>query len=231
MTSVSDNADRETLAQRDHWEHVEPSRRPPSHPSVRALFEPRADYIATLVPDPSGSSVLDVGCGNGFLTVPLERRFARAVGLDFSAAMIEMNPSRESLVGDASALPFADKSFDLVVESHLLHHLPEPTRLKAVREMGRVARRGVVLYEPNRNNPLMFAFGVVKKHERMSLRFSPSYVRFLLQESGFPRMSAHVEGLTTPNLCPAWWGKLVRPLEQTPLSAFGFYTRAVALAQ
>lgn len=228
-SSQTGPGDDQLLVQREHWEHDQGDRRPPSHPAVRALFEPRAEFIAGLVEHPTSSSVLDVGCGNGFLTVPLEERFGRAVGLDYSPAMIAANPAREKLVGDATTLPFGDKSFDLVVASHLLHHLPRQARSSAVREMARVARRGVVLYEPNRSNPLMFAFGLLQKHERMVLEFSKTHVRELIDETGFASRSVRIEGLTTPNLCPAWWGRLTQPLERTPLRVLGFYIRAVAL--
>ncbi|CAG0984020.1 Demethylrebeccamycin-D-glucose O-methyltransferase [Phycisphaerales bacterium] len=218
----------QALIQREHWEHDQSERRSPSHPAVRALFEPRAEFIASLVADAARASVLDVGCGNGFLTVPLEARFERVVGVDYSPAMIAANPAKEKLVGDAMALPFAGKSFDVVVASHLLHHLTAEDRARSVREMARIARRAVVLYEPNRYNPLMFLFGLLQKHERMVLEFSPAHVRGLIRETGFTTCSTRIEGLTTPNLCPAWWGRVTRPLERTPLRVLGFYIRAVA---
>lgn len=217
-----------TAFQKAHWEKDQSARRNPGHPSVRALFEPRADFLASLMPAPRSASVLDVGCGNGFLTLPLEARFGRAVGVDFSPQMIHANPAREKMVGDATALPFEPKSFDVVVASHLLHHLPAAERLAAVREMGRVARHAVVLYEPNRNHPLMFADGCIKAHERMLLKFSPGYVGTLIRESGLPNVHVRVEGWTTPNLCPPWWAGIGRRLDRSPLRALGLYIRAVA---
>ena len=72
--------------QRQYWSRDQSERRPPSHPVVRALYEPRAEYLASLVTDAAGASVLDVGCGNGFMTIPLEQCFGRVVGADYSVS-------------------------------------------------------------------------------------------------------------------------------------------------
>jgi ubiquinone/menaquinone biosynthesis C-methylase UbiE len=49
--------------------------------------------------------------------------------------------------GDATALPFADNSFDFVIETGMLHHVARPER--AVAEMIRVARIGVMISDSN----------------------------------------------------------------------------------
>jgi len=229
MTPASGTADQNPGAlQREHWDKDQSGRRPASHPAVRALFEPRADFIASLVDSAKDRSVLDVGCGNGFLTVPLQARFGRAVGLDASAAMVAVNPCREKMVASATRLPFDNASFDVVVASHLLHHLDEADCHAAVAEMGRVARNAVVLYEPNRSHPLMLAFGLLKPHEKMLLRFSRGYVSKLLELTNMPERSVRVEGWTTPNLCPAWWAPVASTLDRTPLHHAGLFIRGVA---
>ncbi len=50
--------------------------------------------------------------------------------------------------GQAQHLPFADKSFDLVISSDMLEHLSPEDRMTAVREMFRVSRRHVILAAP-----------------------------------------------------------------------------------
>jgi GT2 family glycosyltransferase len=50
--------------------------------------------------------------------------------------------------GEAQKLPFPDRSFDLVISSDMLEHLPPEDRLTAFREMFRVSRRHVILAAP-----------------------------------------------------------------------------------
>ena len=92
----------------------------------------------------TGDRVLDVGCAKGFLL----HEFTRAVpgievaGLDISSYAIE-NAKEEVKpflrVGNAVALPYPDKSFDLVVSINTLHNLRIYDLAKALREMERVS--------------------------------------------------------------------------------------------
>jgi SAM-dependent methyltransferase len=216
-----------TTSQRTHWERDQHARRSPDHPCVTALFEPRATFLASLVQDVSQASVLDVGSGNGYLSVPLQTRFGWAVSLDLSAAMLERSPARSRVRASAIALPFADSSFDVVVCSHLLHHLVPPERVRTIREMARVSRGAVVLYEPNRNNPAMFLFGLLTREERMTLAFSRKYLAGLLRESGLARCDTRVEGVIVPNKMPALVAPLAQYLDRTGTRVLGFYVRAV----
>jgi SAM-dependent methyltransferase len=222
------NASEVAAVQAEYWERDQSKRRGHDHPAVRALFEPRVDYLAGLVSDASQASILDVGCGNAFMTYPLETRFRDTVGLDLSGAMLRASSGRLRVQASAWILPFADRSFDVVTCSHLLHHLHAGDRLRAVRDMARVAKIAVVLYEPNRNNLLMAGFAALKKEERMSLRFSSGYMRELIAATGYADQQVRVEGTVVPNKAPAAWANVSRVLDRTPVRRLGFYIRAVA---
>jgi SAM-dependent methyltransferase len=73
-------------------------------------------------------AILDVGCGGGTFTDLLLEEFpqARAYCLDFSYGMLRRNVSNSRKVliqGDASALPFAPRNFDIINVDALMHHL------------------------------------------------------------------------------------------------------------
>ena len=100
-----------------------------------------------------GERVLDVGCGTGTLALAAKRRVGAkgtVHGVDAGAEMVaraKQKAAREGLeamfdVAPAQALPFPDGSFDVVLCTLMMHHLPENGRKQAVAEMRRVLRPG-----------------------------------------------------------------------------------------
>jgi ubiquinone/menaquinone biosynthesis C-methylase UbiE len=98
-----------------------------------------------------GDGVLDVGCGTGYFTRMLAEAVApggTALGIDPSPEVIARarrstrQPSCTFAEGIAEALDTEDESYDVVVSSLVLHHLPETLRPRAIGEMYRVLRPG-----------------------------------------------------------------------------------------
>jgi ubiquinone/menaquinone biosynthesis C-methylase UbiE len=99
-------------------------------------------------------SILDVGAGTGRTVLWLKQRFPKLtiVGIEPVAALRSQGYAKglscqDLQDGDAYQLPFADRSFDLVCEFAVLHHIKDPNR--AVQEMNRVAVRGVCISDCN----------------------------------------------------------------------------------
>ena len=95
----------------------------------------------------AGDRVLDVGCAKGFLVKDLIGACPglEAFGLDASEyALMHCEPEVVGRLhlGNAKKLPFPDKSFDVVLAINTLHNLERSELIGALKEMGRVARRG-----------------------------------------------------------------------------------------
>ena len=114
---------------------------------VPALFGRFAEPIVEVAAVGPDDSVIDVACGTGALTRAVAGRTAgRVVGLDVNPGMLEVARSHggdvEYLHGDAAALEFADGAFDLATCQFGVMFYPDP--VAGMREMARVANRGVV---------------------------------------------------------------------------------------
>jgi len=104
---------------------------------------------------PGGRTALEIGTGTGHFLHWLRTIGWRAVGLDRSPWMLAEAVRRDRVGvvhGDAGALPFGARSFDLALMITTLEFLPDPAR--ALREAARVARSGLVLGVLNRMHPL-----------------------------------------------------------------------------
>lgn len=109
-------------------------------------------------------SVLDVGAGSGELlryTADFARKTGRRAlltGIDLSAisagatrSMSAGYPEITSVRGNALELPFADASFDYAISSLFFHHLTDDQIVIALREMSRIARRGIFVIDLHRH--------------------------------------------------------------------------------
>jgi len=105
--------------------------------------------LVDLIPAAAGARWLDVACGPGLVARGLAPRVGEVHGVDMTPAMVDVarrEAAAERLsnavfsVGDATALDFADATFEGAVTRFSLHHIPLPGRVVA--EMARVVRPG-----------------------------------------------------------------------------------------
>jgi ubiquinone/menaquinone biosynthesis C-methylase UbiE len=92
--------------------------------------------------------IADLACGTGIVTVRLAGPGRRVLGIDRSAGMAAVAAGRlpgRIGQGDATRLPLASGSVDVVTMVWLLHLLPAPAMMRAVAEAGRVLAPGGLL--------------------------------------------------------------------------------------
>ncbi|UBU08567.1 class I SAM-dependent methyltransferase [Nonomuraea gerenzanensis] len=120
--------------------------------SIAFLGTRRAAFtrVATAARPRAGDRVLDVGCGTGYLSrilAPVVTPSGHVTGLDPAPEMVRYATRRAPanctyVQGQGQDLPFPDHSFDLVVSSLAVHHIPKEARPEALRQMYRVLRPG-----------------------------------------------------------------------------------------
>ena len=102
------------------------------------------------LPPHSRGWLLDLGCSEGPYRTLFEERVERYIGLEYPPAILEKRPDLWDVLyiakrtievfGDGTSLPFADGSFDTVLATEVLEHLPTPDL--AVAEAARILKPG-----------------------------------------------------------------------------------------
>jgi ubiquinone/menaquinone biosynthesis C-methylase UbiE len=166
---------------------------------ARAMREATVDLAAIAL----GEAVLDVGCGTGAVAMTARRRLGPAgnvYGIDASPQMIAVarrKAQRADLVIDyrvaaVEALPFPDRTFDVVISSLMMHHLPHDLQRTALAEMHRVLKPGgrlvVVDLKPTTKQRGHLALPLLVHRHTHDSAHSPHHAHdpsTLLQAAGF----------------------------------------------
>jgi ubiquinone/menaquinone biosynthesis C-methylase UbiE len=123
------------------------------------------------------TSVLDVCTGHGVIAAAAVSRGAIVSGVDFAEQVVATArrnvPEAEFRQADAQALPYASGTFDSVICSYGIIHMPEPDR--ALLELVRVTRSGggvavSVWQPPLSTNGFGLLFGAINAHGRLDIQ-------------------------------------------------------------
>lgn len=102
-----------------------------------------------------GIRALDLACGTGDIAFAIERRGARVVGLDLTVRMLQLARMKHDAVpfvaGDMLALPFPDRSFDVVTTGYGLRNVPDLAA--AIAEAHRVLKPGGIFVSLDFDRP------------------------------------------------------------------------------
>jgi len=189
-------ADKHTQARADGWNIGAPQRQlesAPVHEDEEAdsydrmttrhrglLNAPFADLVCDVGSLPR-ARVLDIGCGPGWIAVELARRNPEweIVAVDPSASMRTRGAALAARAGvsnrvsfeagEASSLPGASGSFDIVISNFVLHHLANPVEM--LNEAARVRRPGGRVLLKDLLRPPAWQFPLLLNFSRYILRY------------------------------------------------------------
>ncbi|MEW6568373.1 MAG: class I SAM-dependent methyltransferase [Chloroflexota bacterium] len=165
---------------------------------------------------PQARSALEIGAGTGHFARWMGTLGWRVVALDRSAPMLAEAARRGGLAlvrGDAAALPFASRSFDVTLLITTLEFLSATGR--GLREAARVGRQGLVLGVLNRWHPLAWKRRRSRQPPWDTAHFySPPELGGAVQAALGPQAAA-VDWFTTLVPCPWRWSR-----SRLPIGAF-----------
>jgi ubiquinone/menaquinone biosynthesis C-methylase UbiE len=179
---------------------------------------------------PTGSKILDIGCGTGHLAGELMRRGYQALGVDFSEGMVsyarEHYGADRFQVGDIERIPFPDNSFDGIMCLGVMEYLSsdEP----ALREMWRVLKPGgwAVITTPSSICPFFYTDRAI-----VNMRFFARPLLNFIRKSlgGTPSSkSRKAPAVNHRRYSHGNWVKLMRSVgletEDWACHAWGFYS-------
>jgi ubiquinone/menaquinone biosynthesis C-methylase UbiE len=173
-----------------------------THGRTRA-FRTRMVKLARLGP---AETVLDVGCGTGSLAIAAKHHVGddgQVSGIDASPEMIvrAMSKAAKARVdvsfrtAVAEALPFADATFDVVLSTLMLHHLPRKVRQQCLKEVRRVLKP--------EGRVLVVDFGTPQDKSGFLAHFhrhghvDPRQIVSLLDEAGFRPIDQGAVGVSS----------------------------------
>lgn len=134
----------EDARQLEHAKYVRAYRQP----RYRMKGERRKDAVKDLMALPVRGSYLDVSCGQGdMLAEARGMGFATVQGTEIVPALID---GKSVVFAEVHALPFADKSFEVVTMFDVIEHLIRGDDRLACLELARVASKHIVLTANNR---------------------------------------------------------------------------------
>jgi SAM-dependent methyltransferase len=181
---------------------------------------PAYHRFLSLIGDVRGRDVLDLGCGNGFLSVLLAQQGAKVLAVDTSRQATEnarrlaeangVEGDMEVVELDARRLEELGRSFDVVTGTYVLHHIepfePFAATLRAVMAPG---ARGVFYENSARNRLLMFCrtaftgrFGIPKYGDREEAPLAPAEIAVLGQ--WFDEVVVHYPNFVFLSLAPTY---------------------------
>jgi len=169
-------------------------------------FLDKVRMIKALIPE-DVKTILDVGCGDGALTNLLSRERYQIVGYDRSEEALK-HVEVEKKKGGIDYIQFPDKSFDLLICSQVLEHIPDTIYQKSIDELCRVTKKYIVIGVPYKEmlrehyskckgcNKIFHLWGHLRSYKDINA-ISKRLKNFDLDAYFFTNTADHVHSLTT----------------------------------
>ncbi len=200
----------------------------------------RYSAVLSLLEDPQGTTMLEVGSGSEGVARFLRDDWDITVSdLDFSdygAVEVGGDDGLRRVEADVTELPFRDRQFDVVLALDLLEHLPAGKRPAALAELARVTRSRLIVGCPCGPRALRFDRALARWYRLLPGRSVPPWLVEHL-DNGFPATTELSDGLAPFGTVELhdnewlWTHLAISMLEAVPLIVRGTLRAAAPLGR
>lgn len=154
-----------------------------------SFYIQHSQIILNLVNKFGIGKVLDVGCGDGYITSLIFEKFKNVIGIDISEKAIKIAREKSQgvtfIVGSCTNLPFSDRSFDTIVASEIIEHVNYNNGKSFLKEARRVLtpKGRIIISTPNLSNLYMKYLQVTNKN--------PEHLKEYTKKEFVELLSAH----------------------------------------
>ena len=167
--------------------------------SYSKKFQKPSDYIEDFLKlIPKGGKILDVGCGVGVDAGYMYSKGFKVVGIDLSKGMLKIAkkrfPNVDFKLMDLREIRFAPNSFDGVIASFSLIHIPKDDVLGVLHKIHQILKNGGIVYigVQKGKSKEVFIDEPLKPGEKLFVNvFSFEEIKELLLKSGFVIIQKH----------------------------------------
>ncbi|MBI2129654.1 class I SAM-dependent methyltransferase [Candidatus Woesearchaeota archaeon] len=137
--------------------HGNESRFKHANPVIKYISNHRKRAILNLLSPKNTDKMLDAGCGSGIILREIKE--GSVIGIDCSATALRQarknmqGKNTKLMMADVQKLPFKKNSFNKIICSEVIEHLPSPA--KVIDEIKRVSKRGAIVIFTIPNQPLL----------------------------------------------------------------------------
>ena len=164
-----------------------------------------------------GESILEAGCGSGYMVSYFQNQGHYSVGLDIHSQPLKVAKrifGVENLKkGDLFNLPFKNSSFDIVWNEGVLEHFKINKSVEAAKEMARVSKKYVIIDVPNRYSPFVITKILKKMTGRWSYGYEESYssgrLRYLMKRAELEVIGVYGVHLAPPMCIWKGWRSII----------------------
>jgi len=129
---------------------------------IPGRWKPVAEALIDRYGLKAGSTILDAGCGKGYLLYEMSLLEPGLIVAGFDISEYALSHAKEEIRANLfrhnlkDAFPFEEDSFDLVISLNCLHNLSLPEVCRSLSEIQRVGKKSYVLVESFRNEAEFF---------------------------------------------------------------------------